>query len=54
MQSEIVRIKAETMLKELINTLHSDSIKWDRMIGKEEISTIVMEQATVIAQEGIE
>lgn len=50
-QTEMVRAQARTGLKELLDTLHENSIRWDRMVKYETIVEIVAEEATLMLDE---
>lgn len=50
-QTEMVRARARTGLKELLDTLHENSIRWDRMVKYETIVEIVAEEATLMLDE---
>lgn len=54
LQEEMVRVKAEGMMEDLVNNLIDNSQLWDRGVNRADIVRIVKEVATELTEDEVE
>lgn len=49
-QSEMVRAEARIMIKDMVDTIHQNAIRWDRMMSEHDIKAIVAEEVNIMLE----